>query len=98
MNKKAKFSRFDAADYLFSEQDMTDYLDACSEGPAVLIQALATVARARNMTALAHDAGLTRPGLYRALAPDGNPSFANVQAIAKSLGLKITFSVASPVA
>jgi len=96
MNQDVKFSRFDAADYLLTDEDMTGYLDACSEGddPAVLIQALAAVARARNMSALARDAGLTRPGLYKALAAQGNPSFESVHAIAKALGLQLKISLA----
>ena len=90
------YTRYDTADTLKTEEDIADYLEACNEfnDPALMIKAISAVARARNMTALARDAGLTRPGLYKVLSPDGNPSFENVQAVAKALGLKLTLSVA----
>lgn len=85
------FSRYDTADYLNSEEDIRRYLDACQEegDPALILAALGDIARARNMTALAKEAGLTRAGLYKALSAQGNPSFATVAAIAKALGLQI---------
>ncbi len=33
--------------------------------------------------------GLTREGLYKALSPDGNPSFSTVMKVCKALGLKL---------
>ncbi len=87
-----KFSRYDAADYLETEVDIRLYLEACQEeGDSALIAvALGDIARARNMTKLAKEAGMTRAGLYKALSADGNPSFATVSKVAKALGLKIT--------
>lgn len=86
-----KFSRYDTADYLGTEEDIRLYLEACQEegDPALILAALGDIARARNMTALAKDAGLTRAGLYKALSPEGNPSFSTVAGVAKALGLKI---------
>ncbi len=85
------FSRYDTADYLNSEEDIRLYLDACQEegDPALILAALGDIARARNMTALAKDAGLTRAGLYKALSAEGNPSFATVLRVAKALRLQI---------
>ena len=87
-----KFSRYDAADYLETEEDICLYLEACQEegNPALVAAALGDIARARNMTQLAKEAGMTRAGLYKALSVDGNPSFATVSKVAKALGLKIT--------
>ena len=48
------------------------------------------IARARNMSQLARDTGLTREGLYKALSGDGNPTFATVVKVAKALGFKLT--------
>ena len=42
------------------------------------------------MTKLAKESGLTREGLYKALSPDGNPTFATVTKVAKALGFKLT--------
>lgn len=86
------YTRFDAAEFLESEEDIAGFLaDSAESGdPAVLITALAAVARARNMSEVAKHSALTRKGLYRALAPDGNPSFANVGRIAQSMGFQLT--------
>lgn len=88
-----KFSRFDAADYLKTEEEMAAYLDACVEDgdPALIAAALGDIARAQGMSQLARDTGLTREGLYKALSGDGNPSFATVVKVAQALGLRMTF-------
>jgi probable addiction module antidote protein len=85
------FSRYDAADYLGSEDDIAAYLEAAAEDgdPAALVAALGAVARARNMSKLSRDAGMTREGLYKALSNTGNPSFATVARIAKALGFRL---------
>ena len=51
--------------------------------------ALGDIARARNMSQLARDVGITREGLYKALSGKGNPSFALVLKIARALGLEM---------
>ncbi|RZJ36886.1 MAG: putative addiction module antidote protein [Brevundimonas sp.] len=92
------FSRFDAADYLKSEEDIALYLEAvmqeAGDDPAFILKALGTVARARNMSQLARDAGISREGLYKALSADGNPTFDTVLKVAKALDLKLTLSPA----
>ncbi|MDB4307752.1 putative addiction module antidote protein [Gammaproteobacteria bacterium] len=87
-----KFSRYDTADYLETEEDIRLYLEACQEDgdPTLIAAALGDIAKARNMTQLAKEAGMTRAGLYKALSSDGNPSFATVSKVAKALGLKIS--------
>lgn len=91
-----KFSRYDSADYLETEEDISAYLDAVmSEGgddPAFITRALGVVARARNISKLARDTGLSREGIYKALSEDGNPSFATVAKIARALGLRLSFA------
>ncbi len=84
---------FDAADYLRDEDDIAEYLTAAAgDGDsATMAQALGVVARARSMTQLAKDTGLTREGLYKALAPGGNPSFATIAKVAGALGFPLTF-------
>jgi probable addiction module antidote protein len=87
-----KLTRFDPADYLKDDEDMAAYLAECSEDgdPALIGQALGAIARARNMSQLAREVGMTRAGLSRALSTDGNPSFQTVSKVAKALGLKIS--------
>lgn len=95
---KAAFSRFDSADHLRSEEDVAAYLEAVMEeagdDPAFIARALGTVARARNMSQLARDAGMTREGLYKALSGEGNPSFATIMKVSQALGLRLTFEAA----
>ena len=93
-------TRFDAADYLLTEDDMAAYLAECAEGddPRLIAHALGAIARARNLSQLARDTGITRAGLSRALAYDGNPSFATISKVAKALGLKISVTPAKAAA
>ena len=87
------FRPYDMADYLRDEADMVAYLEAAAQerDPAVLAMALGAVARARSMTQLASDTGLTREGLSKALGPDGNPTLATVMKVADALGFELSF-------
>ena len=87
------FSKWDAADYIESEEDARLYLEAALEedpGDGSLLRAaLSDIARARNMSQLARDIGMTREGLYKALSEKGNPSFATVMKITRALGMRL---------
>ena len=87
--KKAK--AYDAAEFLETDEDIIAYLNAALEDgdPALVSAALGDIARARGMTQLAKDTGITRDGLYKALSPTGNPSFSTVQKVVKALGYKL---------
>lgn len=93
-----KFSRYDTADYLKTEEDMALYLDACIEedpGDGSLIRAaLGSIARARGMSQLARDTGISREGLYRALSAEGNPEFGTVMKVMRALGVKLHADIA----
>lgn len=97
--KPEALSRWDSAQYLRNEADIAAYLDAALEeagdDPAYMIHVLGTIARARGMMKLASDAGLTRGGLYKALAPNAKPSLQTVHKIAKALGIRLTLSRAA---
>ena len=88
-----KTTPWDSADYLRTEADRTAYLEACLEeapdDPAFIAHALGVVARARNMSQLARDTGLTREGLYKALSDEGNPSFGTVLKVVNALGYRL---------
>ena len=96
MKIKENFSRYDTADYLETEEDFAAYMEAgMAEGgddAAFIAHALGDVARARSMSQLARDTGLTREGLYKALSGEGNPSFDTIVKVAKALGLRLHFS------
>ena len=93
-----KTTRWDSADHLQSDEDIKLYLEACFEeaddDPAFIVHALGVIARAKNMSQLSRDTGISREGLYKAFSSEGNPTFATVSKVAKALGLQITINVA----
>lgn len=92
-------TKWDSAEYLKTDEDMKLYLEACIEeagdDPSFIVHALGVVARAKNMSQLARDTGLTREGLYKALSSEGNPTFATVAKVAKALGFKLSIDLAA---
>lgn len=95
-----KFTRWDSADYLKTEEDMALYFAICTEddpGDGSLIRtALGAISRARGITQLARDTGMSRDGLYTALSAEGNPSFATILKVTRALGLKLSGSANVP--
>jgi probable addiction module antidote protein len=89
----AGFVPYDVAEHLRTPEEMAAYLDAwLEEAPddvAGLARALGDIARAKGMTQVAKETGLSRESLYRALSADGNPSFATVLKVTKALGLRL---------
>lgn len=90
------FRPYDTANYLDSEDAIVGYLKAtCEDGtPNEIARALGTIARARNMTRLAEQTGLSRQALYKALSGEGNPEFATIVKVAEALGLRVSFVAA----
>lgn len=88
--------RWDASDYLETEDDVIAYLNAAleSDDPALLQAALGDVARAKGMTSIAQAAGVGRESLYKSLSENGNPSFATISKIVHALGGRITITAA----
>jgi len=88
---KTKTHTWDPAEYLETEEDMAAYLEAALEedDPALFTAALGDIARAKGMTLIARESGLGRESLYKALSADGNPEFATVMKVVRSLGLKL---------
>jgi len=90
---KTKTIPYDVAEQLRTPEEMAAYLDAwLEEAPddaSGIARALGDIARAKGMTQVAKDAGLSRESLYKALSADGNPSFATVLKVARALGVKL---------
>lgn len=93
----ATFSRYDAADYLRTEDDIQAYLEAAfEEGDASMIAvALGNIARSRNISQLARDTGMSREGIYKALSGEGNPSFSTIMKLSHALGFRMQMTSAS---
>lgn len=83
---------FDAAELLDDPASQAELLaDAFESGNATYIaQALGVVARARGMTEIAREAGVTREALYKALSERGDPKLSTLLGVARALGVKLT--------
>lgn len=82
---------FDAAEFLDDAESQTELVaDAFESGDAGYIaHALGVVARARGMTQVAKDAGVTREALYRALSQEGDPKLSTLLGVLKALGISL---------
>jgi len=85
---------FDPADYLTTVESQEMLLeDAFASGDATYItNALGIVARARGMSQVARDAGVTREALYKALTATGDPKLTTLLGVAKALGFRISLT------
>ena len=88
---------FDPARYLANPEAQAELLsDAFESGDAKYIaNALGVVARARGMSQVARDAGVTREALYKALSDDGDPRLTTLLGVVKALGIKLTASTSA---
>jgi probable addiction module antidote protein len=84
---------YDVAEHLRTPEEMAAYLEACFEearGDAAFVaKALGDIARAKGMTQVARDAGLSRESLYKALSGERTPGFDTVLKVVKALGLQL---------
>ncbi|KQS99214.1 MULTISPECIES: addiction module antidote protein [unclassified Rhizobium] len=87
---------FDAAEYIDTPEAQAELLsDAFESGDAAYIAAaLGTVARAKGMTQVARDAGVTREALYKALSTEGDPKLSTLLGVIKALGVNLTVTPA----
>lgn len=93
LTAKTKTVHYDVAEQLRTPEEMAAYLDAwldeASDDAAGIARALGDIARAKGMSQVARDAGLSRESLYKALSENGNPSFATVLKVARALGVRL---------
>ncbi len=86
-------TKYDVAEHLRSPEEMAAYLEACIEeanGDAAFIaKALGDIARARGMSQVARDAGLSRESLYKALSGERSPGFDTILKVIDALGLTL---------
>jgi probable addiction module antidote protein len=90
-----KTEPFDAARYLTTPEAQADLLnDAFASGSAPYIaQALGVIARARGMTEIAREAGVTREALYKSLSEDGDPRLTTLLGVTRALGVTLSAQV-----
>jgi len=96
---KTKIVAYDVAEQLRTPEEMAAYLDAwlveAPDDAAGIARALGDIARAKGMTQVARDAGLSRESLYKALGESGNPSFAIILKVTRALGVQLHAQAAS---
>lgn len=95
-----KTTRYDVAEHLRTPEEMAAYLEACFEeadGDAAFIaKALGDIARAKGMSYVAREAGLSRESLYKALSGDRTPGFDTILKVMAALGLQLHAEPAVP--
>jgi probable addiction module antidote protein len=97
MSGKIILTTFDAAEYLDTGEAIAAYLSEsfASNDPAEIAEAIGTVARARGMTEVARQAGVSRESLYRALSRHGNPELSTMMGVLKACGVRLTAAPAA---
>ncbi len=85
---------FDAADSLDTDAARVELFgDALASGdPAIITSALGLIARARGMSALAKETGLSRETLYKALSEGGNPTLDTLMKVTQALGVRLAIA------
>ena len=88
---KTKTRPYDSAEYLDTPEAIVEYLTAAIEGSdaAHIARAVGAAARARGMTDLAKEAGVSRENLYRALSGDTKPEFGTILSVLRALGVEL---------
>lgn len=98
--KKTTTTRFDVTEHLRTPEEMAAYLEACFEeagdDAAFIAKALGDIARAKGMTQIARDTGLSRESLYKALSGERTPGFDTILKVIQALGLKLHAEAANP--
>ena len=86
-----KTKSFDIAEHLNTPEEIRAFLQevAATGDESDFIHALITAARAKGMTEVAEQAGVTRASLYKSLSRDGNPNFTTISKVTKALGCKL---------
>ena len=93
MSKTTTTTRYDVAEHLRTPEEMAAYLEACIEeapgNAAFIAKALGDIARAKGMTQVARDAGLSRESLYKALSGERVPGFDTILKVVHALGTEL---------
>src|SRR6266571_5398487 len=90
---RTKTIPYDVAEQLRTPDEMAAYLDAwLAEAPddaAGIARALGDIARAKGMSQVARDTGLSRESLYKALSGERSPGFDTILKVVEALGLRL---------
>ncbi len=92
-----KLTPFDPAEGLTSDEAIAGFMEEAfkSEDAGYIAHALGVVARAKGMTQIANETGLSREQLYRSFSENGNPTLKTTIAVMKALGIALTATPAN---
>lgn len=81
-------TKFEIAEYLDDDSMIAEYLNTVLEDGDTedIITALGHVAKARGMTKIAEETGLSRPSLYKALSQGSKPQFDTILKVLRAVG------------
>jgi probable addiction module antidote protein len=87
-----KLTTYDPSEDLTSDSAIATFMaEAFETGDAGYVaHALGVVARAKGMTQIASQTGLSREQLYRSFSGNGNPTLKTTIAVMKALGIELT--------
>jgi len=91
-----KFTLYDPASALVDDDEIAVFMaDAFETGDAAYIaKALGVIARAKGMSQIAAQTGLSREQLYRSFSEKGNPTLKTTLTVIQALGLSLTIKSA----
>ncbi|MDM8569168.1 putative addiction module antidote protein [Thiotrichales bacterium HSG1] len=86
-----KTSPLHIEDYLKTDEDIKEFLQELSNTGTYsdFIHGLSTASKAKGMTEVAQQVGVTCAGLNKSLSEDGNPEFETINKIVKALGCRL---------
>jgi probable addiction module antidote protein len=91
--RKTRTTRYDVAEHLRTPEEMAAYLESAleeSNGDAAMVaKAIGDIARARGMSQVAKDSGLSRESLYKALSGERSPGIDTILKVIRALGIKL---------
>jgi len=89
-------TKFDIAEYLDNDTMIAEYLNTVlKEGDTEdIITALGHVAKARGMSKIAEETGLSRPSLYKALSHGSKPQFETILKVLRAIGVNLNIRTA----
>ena len=89
MEEKVTYREYDLANYINTAEDVLVGIEVAMEDNdnEFLMELLNAFVRSKNFSAIANELGISRNGLYKALSPQGNPSFVTVMNLLNILGI-----------
>lgn len=89
---KTKTKPYDSADYLDTPEAIAEYLTAAFEtaDASFIAKAVGTAARAKGMSDIAKESGLSRENLYRSLNGETKTELDTIVRVLDAMGVQLT--------